>query len=139
MEENHDSRNFSGEQKIQLLDSAIGRSVMVKPLVVYCGLGREEAARLRNCKPGDIYMPRQFVSTSRSIDIAYAYCRGHGGIIIEAKTKAFARGIIFGDVHYEDEVALPRATQFKVLNIVYDVDKMGESIIRYICEANDGN
>ena len=122
-------------EKVLLLDSAIERSLMRKSYVLYRGLGRVEANKIADLDIGKIYKPKQFTSTSRNVKIAYEYARGNGGIIIEARTKPEAKGIIFWDVKYEDEVLLPREVQFKIQDIVHEVDDMSNSITRYICEV----
>ena len=135
VEINRDLRAGIVTEKVLLLDSAIERSLMRKSYVLYRGLGRVEADKIEEYLPGQVYIPGQFTSTSRSVKIAYEYTRGKGGIIIEAKTKPDAKGIIFGDINYEDEVLLPRRVQFKILDIVHEVDDMSNFITRYICEV----
>ena len=125
--------------KIRLLDSAIERSLMKESYVLYRGLSKEGAEGMRNLGKGSIYRPGQFTSMSRQLEIAYKYAHGNSGIIIEARTKPETKGIIFGDINYEDEVLLPRTIQFLIIDIRHGVDDAGNSTMRYICEVKYGN
>lgn len=133
---NRDLRDGVVNYKIQLLDNAIERSVLIKPYILYRGLGVEQAEEVTGLLPGETYEPKQFTATSTNSDKAREYAADGGKVILEIRTRVSMTGLVFGDIEYESEILLPRNIKLRIIqseNLISHVDNT--QYIKILCEV----